>query len=136
MSQHQIANILLSHIRDGWTKFAEQVVGSDALDRLSPTEMQRLAQDTGLTQDELAQAITADRHVAELLGAMLAARGLDRGRLMAEQPATMRVLEVTCSRCNMTGRCQHELKVGTAAANAEHFCPNADTMGALAVRLA
>lgn len=136
MTSHRVADILLEHIRNSWTHISDRIVGVDALDRLDLTELRRLAADTGMTHTELEAALRADGRVAGMLEAMLIAQGLDAERVAAEQPATMRALEVACSNCHMTGRCLHELKVGTAADNAEHFCPNADTLSALAGRAA
>ncbi len=136
MTTHRVADILLGHIRNSWTHISDRIVGLDALERLDLAELRRLAADTGMTPAELEAALRADGRVAGMLEAMLIAHGLDAKRLSAEQPAAMRALEVSCSNCHMTGRCMHELKVGTAAENAEHFCPNADTLSALADRAA
>jgi len=57
---------------------------------------------------------------------MMQAFGVDRRELEQDYPRVLRDAEMTCERCPSKRRCFRELEAGTAAAHAEHFCPNAD----------
>jgi hypothetical protein len=53
---------------------------------------------------------------------------VDRRALEQDYPRILRNAEITCMRCRLKRQCFRELEAGTAAKNAEHFCPNADLM--------
>jgi hypothetical protein len=43
-----------------------------------------------------------------------------------DYPGVLRDAEITCVQCRSKRRCFRELEAGTAAANLENLCPNAD----------
>jgi hypothetical protein len=51
---------------------------------------------------------------------------VDRRELEQDYPRVLRDAEITCARCRLKKQCLRKLEAGTATANAEHFCPNAD----------
>jgi hypothetical protein len=57
---------------------------------------------------------------------MMQAFGIDSQELQRDYPRVLRDANVTCLHCKSKRRCLRELDAGTAAANAEQFCPNAD----------
>lgn len=59
---------------------------------------------------------------------MMAAFNVDRGELEQDYPKVMLDARTTCVWCRSKRRCFRELEAGTAAKNAEHFCPNADIL--------
>lgn len=57
---------------------------------------------------------------------------VDRRELEKDFPRVLRNAEIACMRCRPKRRCTRELEAGSAAKNAEHFCPNADLFMILA----
>jgi hypothetical protein len=52
--------------------------------------------------------------------------GIDRQELQRDYPKILRDANLTCLYCKSKRQCLRELEAGTAVANAERFCPNAD----------
>lgn len=59
---------------------------------------------------------------------MMEAFRVNGGELEQDYPRILRDAELACMRCRSKRRCFRELQAGTAAKNAEHFCPNADLL--------
>lgn len=59
---------------------------------------------------------------------MMRAFHIDRHELEEDYPGVLRDVQATCLGCRSKRRCFRELENGTAVANAEHFCPNADVL--------
>jgi hypothetical protein len=59
---------------------------------------------------------------------MMAAFNLNRRELERDYPKVLLDAQTTCVWCRSKRRCFRELEAGTAARNAEHFCPNADIL--------
>lgn len=59
---------------------------------------------------------------------MMEAFCVNRGELEQDYPRILRDAEIACMRCRSKRRCFRELEGGTAAKNAEHFCPNTDLL--------
>lgn len=57
---------------------------------------------------------------------MIQAFHINRRELEQDYPRVLRDAEITCGQCRSKRRCFRELEAGTAAANLENFCPNAD----------
>jgi len=57
---------------------------------------------------------------------MMQAFRIDRRELEQDYPKVLQDAELTCARCRLKRECYRELEAGTAAANADHFCPNSD----------
>ena len=57
---------------------------------------------------------------------MMQAFGVDSQELQRDYPRVLRDASLTCLHCKSKRRCLRELEAGTAVANAELFCPNAD----------
>jgi hypothetical protein len=59
---------------------------------------------------------------------MMRAFHVNRHELEEDYTRILLDAEMTCLRCRAKRRCLRELQAGTAVANAEHFCPNADIL--------
>ncbi len=57
---------------------------------------------------------------------MMQALHINRQELEQDYHRVLRDAEITCVQCRSKRRCFRELEAGTAAANLENFCPNAD----------
>ena len=59
---------------------------------------------------------------------MLEALGIDEAAIRRAEPALLYDMERICSFCNHKRQCHRELAAGTASANYEEYCGNADTI--------
>lgn len=93
---------------------------------LNPEVAEELARDLNLSVNDFEGLVQNIAGSDRLMDAMMAAFSLDRAKLGQAGPATMRYAQLTCARCSAKKRCSRELVAGTARANADIFCPNAD----------
>jgi hypothetical protein len=112
----------LARWREGWHAAAEL----EELQSLDPDEAARIASELNLTVAELESVAANGAGSQRLMERMMEAFHLNQQALAQQVPASLRLAEVTCSRCGAKKRCSRELASGTAAENAYLFCPNAD----------
>lgn len=108
--------------REEWRASAEL----EELRSLDPDDVSRIASELNLTAAELDSVVANGAGAKRLMERMIEAFHLDYGKLTQQTPASLRAAEITCSRCSAKKRCSRELAAGTAAVNADLFCPNAD----------
>ena len=97
-------------------------------------EVQRIAQDLGLSSFEL-QELVRHPDERELLAQRMALLHLEPTAFARSEPATLRDLQRVCSLCNVRERCAGDLEEqGRDPAWQEwrDYCPNATTLSALA----
>lgn len=116
-----------------WRDYQSSRAALSELMDLDPQEISRMANEYGLSSGDLQDLVAEGPHAADLMDRMLRARGLDPNDIRHDLPGVVADMAVLCSRCGVKGRCEHELDAGTAARNADDFCPNAMTMRALAL---
>jgi len=97
----------------------------------APGDVERLAQDLGLTVREL-RVLERTGDEPLLLPRMLAALKIDAAALARSDPAAFRDLQRVCTLCDCKRRCASELSAGDARSTYEAFCPNALTLKAIA----
>lgn len=107
-----------------------------ALRQTAPAIATAVAREAGSTPSELQHLAAAGRHAAQLKERMLAAYGIEPGKLGSAAYGALRQSGITCSHCRAKRRCALELERGTARANATFFCPNASTFDALTAEVA
>jgi hypothetical protein len=93
----------------------------------SASEIGVLAEDIGLSQADLQQVALHPADNSELMQRMMAALGLDAAALERSDPAVMRDVEATCTRCRETRSCRQDLAAGTPGVHCGEYCPNAST---------
>jgi len=103
------------------------------LDALDADERNRVAHDLGVSTAEL-DFLVQESHDPIQLPRMLAALGIDEARLLHAQPAMMRDMQRVCSLCGLADACSHMITDGVAGQTYPVFCPNADTLKALAAK--
>jgi hypothetical protein len=96
-----------------------------------PVELDRIARDIGMTPANLDMLVRQGPHSADEFQKMLRALGIDEEAIWRAEPALLRDMERVCSFCEHKGQCRHELEAGTAPANYEEYCANADSIGVL-----
>lgn len=100
-----------------------------ALDR---GEAARIADDLKISVDDLVTAASQSDDEIALMDRMMALHGLNAEAVKASQPGVVRDMAVTCAKCTCKGECRYDLDHGVTAAEADVYCPNSDTMTALA----
>lgn len=105
---------------------------TDEFSMLDADEARQIADDLKVSVTDLKLAATQSADELDLMRRMLLLHGLDRARIELELPMVARDLALTCAHCAEKSHCAHELDHGATARDADKFCPNAETMRALA----
>lgn len=101
------------------------------LDTLDAGERDRVAQDLGVSTAEL-DYLVRESHDPVQLPLMLAELGINEDALRRASPGMLRDLRRVCSLCETTDTCNHMLADRIAGLTFPEFCPNAETLRALA----
>ena len=113
-----------------WLKQRRQLnelVGFEA----DPGELERIAREFGVTPVDLEMLVRQGPRGADELPKMLEALGIDEAAIQRAEPALLRDMERVCSFCKYKRQCHRELAAGTAPANYEEYCANADAIDTL-----
>ena len=94
-----------------------------------PSEVARIAQDLRISVADLHMLARQDKTAADLLYRRLETLRLDPTSV---DPALMRDLQRCCSNCDSKRLCAHELEDKPKDASWPAYCPNEDTIAALA----
>lgn len=121
-----MAETLLDRLLAKWREEWRAADELRELQSLDPEEIACIAGEFSLTPAQLESMIASSAGSQKLMERMIESFHLDPGILTWQAPAQLRAAEITCSRCSAKKRCARELAAGTAAENADLFCPNAD----------
>ena len=110
--------------------------GSRELASLPADELARLAGDIGIGTDELLQVSREPEGLLPLLRRRLAAHGMTLEEIEQLHPSVARDLEVHCTICDSKGHCLQDFELRPGSQEWKHYCPNADTVAALAAQKA
>jgi hypothetical protein len=105
---------------------ARVVPGID-LATLTREDLRHIAGDLVLAESALLSLSVGARDNTVLMERTMRECGLDPAEMRQAFGMALRDAERVCSGCRNTGRCQHELDTGTAAAHRHAYCPNAAT---------
>jgi len=128
---HKLINLLaiagrrLAAATDG---FRQRRASVNEIARMDRQEMGCLAQDLGVSPDELRILSAKGRNAADLLTRRMESVGLDPARV---DSSVMRDLQRCCSTCIEKGRCVHELEDQPRDPAWPKYCPNEQTLAAL-----
>ncbi|WP_202332570.1 hypothetical protein [Mesorhizobium sp. L-8-3] len=113
-------------VRDTWHRYSCPENDRSGPGRRGPVA-RKTPDDLGAWRSEF--RLPAGNGGSELrLYRMMEAFRVNGGELEQDYPRMLRDAEIACMRCRSKRRCFRELEAGTAAKNAEHFCPNADLL--------
>ena len=101
----------------------------DELAALDSADIERMARDLRLPVEELMALASRPSDSAKLLHRRLKLLGIDQQNV---EVAVLRDLERCCSCCDSKEKCEHDLKADTASNVTPSYCPNQQTLGALA----
>ena len=96
-----------------------------------PGELERIAREFGVTPADLDRLVRQGPHGADELPIMLEAMGIDEAAIRRAEPSLLHDMERVCSFCKHKRQCHRELAAGTAPANYEEYCANADSIDTL-----
>jgi hypothetical protein len=101
------------------------------MSRLTPGEIDRLAQDVGMNGGDFLKIATQENGTAELLQRRLKALRLDEDEIRLLSPLLLRDLQVTCSLCAAKSQCSSDMDRSDRPQGWETYCPNAGTLATL-----
>ena len=112
------------HARERWQRLHD-------IDSMSAEDVARMANDVGLSSDDLRRVIREPNATADLLYRRLESLKLDPADVRAVSPLLLRDLERTCAMCTDKGRCKSDLDESPNPIGWESYCPNSGTLGTL-----
>ena len=121
----ELRRLIAEVVKSFWGKKVaiDELFGCDA------SEMTRIAQDLGISAADLRALANRDKTAADLLYRRLESLRLDPASV---DPAVMRDLQRCCSTCDSKQLCAHELEDAPKGAKWPAYCPNDDTIAAIA----
>jgi hypothetical protein len=114
-----------------WRNWTVTGAALDDLRRIGPEEVERLAQDIGLTGSDLRTLAGKWPDSSELLSRRLAALKFDEHELARDKPEVLRDLQRVCTLCASKGRCEHDFAYRPSDPTWQAYCPNSQTLAAL-----
>ena len=91
-------------------------------------EIERMANDAGVSVAEIHELISRGPHAANLLLRRMTALDLDRKEVSQTEPAVFRDLQRVCALCDSRRRCVRDLIRDSNDPVWEEYCPNAATL--------
>lgn len=119
---------LLQAIRRNFSRYWQRRAGLDELGTIDAGELNRIAQDSGLSMADLIAVAKRGADSTALLDRRLLDLGIERNRIDA---AVLRDLQRCCSACDSKAQCEHELEDQPKNAAWPRYCPNQDTLAVL-----
>lgn len=113
---------------DWWRDWTRGVGRSADFADFSPGDVERMAQDVGLSSSELQQLVRHKRDDAELLFRRMAALELEPKKVAEADRATFLDLERVCTLCDCKRRCKRDLASRPDDGRWEDYCPNVATL--------
>lgn len=120
---------LFQSIVEAFQRFQKRQTRRAEIAALGAVETKRVAEDVGLTQSDLVALNAEDEDSASLMERRLADIGVD---IKSINPILLRDMQRCCSQCGSKRQCAHELDKKPKAAAWPRYCPNEQTMAALA----
>jgi hypothetical protein len=121
----------LSERLSSWYERIMELSRGSEIATMSPSDVQRLAQDVGVSPEDLR---ALDRHGADSTGLLverLDALDLDAAEIAQRMPGTFHDLERLCTLCRDKGKCSRDLRKHAADNRWRDYCPNAGTLADL-----
>ena len=112
-----------------WLQYRRSIREAEQFDS---GEFHRIADELGVTSEELGTLVRKGPHAADELPKLLASLGIDAEAVSRVQPMVFHDMERVCARCVQKGRCDRDLHDNTSAQHYEEYCLNAQTIDALA----
>lgn len=111
-----------------WGDWIRSAAGASDLGRCSEGDLERVAQDVGMTANELRRLPRHKKNGTDLLFRRMAVLDLRCEEVSAVDRATYLDLERVCIVCDCKGRCKRDLARCPNDACWEGYCPNVATL--------
>ncbi len=119
-----------------WRNWMGNRAGAAELENCNPQELQRLAQEVGVSPHELRMLAGKWPESADLLSRRLTALGVDASEVERSQPSASNDLKKLCSFCVSKGQCDFDLDTHPNNLGWRDYCPNTTTLTALTAQSA
>jgi len=120
---------VLHFFADAAKAFWQRTAAVNELTTCDAAELTRVAQDLGISAADLRSLASRDKTAADLLKRRLETLRLDPTSI---DLALMRDLQRCCSNCDSKQLCAHELEDKPTGASWPKYCPNEETIAAIA----
>jgi hypothetical protein len=114
-----------------WRNWKVTRANGQRLDCCGSAEVERIANDVGVSVPELRALAGKWPNAAEPLNRRLAALALDPADIRNREPQVMHDLQRVCSMCRDKGECEHDLATDPTDPAWREYCPNVMTLDAL-----
>ena len=118
-------------VSEWWQSWTGNSPTSANLSCCAQDEVERMAQDIGISAAELRQLAKLGPDSADQLLERMKAIHLDPTAVEKAETPTFQDLQRNCSLCDQHKQCAHDLATDAAAPQWEHYCPNASTLKVL-----
>ncbi len=120
---------ILHSLHDAWARYRQRRAAMAELQALGDCELERMVQDAGITFSDLLALAKQNGDSASLLYRRLELAGMDFKKL---DQAVLRDMQRCCTLCESKSQCAHDLEDGPKAASWPDYCPNRQTIEAMA----
>jgi hypothetical protein len=120
---------VLHSLADAWARYRKRRAAIAELQALGHCELERMVQDAGVTFSDLLALAKQNGDSAALLYRRLEQAGIDSRKL---DQAVLRDMQRCCTLCESKAECAHEIEDHPKAASWPDYCPNRQTIEALA----
>jgi hypothetical protein len=127
-ADESFANMLVRR----WHAWKERRDNLAALESCGRGEAGRMAHDLSLSTGELRSLARRGTDAADLLYRRMDGLALDRDAIEHREPLALRDMQRICSLCDDKRRCRRDFARGADASAWHSYCPNDDTLDALA----
>lgn len=117
-------------LMSAWTKWQSARAAEEELARIGTEDLRSLAQDAGVSADQLVRLASRRAKGADELPLLMKALGLSPEKTARTRPDVMRDMSVVCSGCKVASHCRRAIESGWAPV-VQRYCPNAMTLQAL-----
>jgi hypothetical protein len=123
---------VIAPLAEWWRRHSITRENLTDLEALGPQETARLARDVGLEPGDLRELARHYTDAAALLEKRLDSLGLSSAELQKNAPGQLRDMERLCTLCQSKGRCARDLAADRDDPVWHQYCPNEQTLTALA----
>ena len=128
---HVTDSFSLARVRAWWIYSRDKWAKVSRIDELTPDEIAALADDIGVSNDELVRLVHLPDGTAGLLERRLRSLGLDEEQIVRVSPAFLGELQRTCASCPEKQRCAEDFAEDENPTGWESYCANAGTLRTL-----
>ncbi|EHS50007.1 hypothetical protein PDO_2828 [Rhizobium sp. PDO1-076] len=121
----------LTQILSWFARSFEASAEADILAAMDEREIMALAEDCGISPDQLLVLIKAGPHGADEMPQMMRALNIDPAEVELRMRKLFRHMQTTCAACGAKDRCRRDLVHAVADQSFMDYCGNAETLNAL-----